>query len=143
MRSRHNLYCLALRDQFRADLDQIVRDCGIAYCGSCTGAIWDGTAVRSCQPTIIRNPMIKAITKKPNFGEGVGKDGLHLLQKSMDRENVSPMWILPKVRQIMLRRIALLEQNGIVRTLTSNKQCPVILPLWTYIRIRSCLKNAA
>lgn len=124
----------ALRDQL--GLTGTKYGCGIAICGSCTVHL-DGTAVRSCSlPISAIND--KAITTI----EGVGKDGLHPVQKAWIAENV-PQCGFCQSGQIM-SAIALLEQNGnpsdadIEQAMSGN-----ICRCGTYIRIRSAIKNAA
>ena len=124
----------ALRDQL--GLTGTKYGCGIAVCGSCTVHL-DGTAIRSCSlPISAIND--KAITTI----EGVGKDGLHPVQKAWIAENV-PQCGFCQSGQIM-SAIALLEQNGnpsdadIEQAMSGN-----ICRCGTYIRIRSAIKNAA
>jgi aerobic-type carbon monoxide dehydrogenase small subunit (CoxS/CutS family) len=110
--------------------------CGKALCGACTVHV-DGSAMRSCSLPIsaIKDKAITTI-------EGVGKEGLHPVQKAWIAENV-PQCGFCQSGQIM-SAIALLDLNhNPTDTDIDQAMAGNICRCGTYIRIRSAIKNAA
>lgn len=110
--------------------------CGVGLCGACTVHV-NGQATRSCV-TVMRDTAEKEVTTI----EGLGKNGLHLVQRAWKRINV-PQCGYCQVGQIMQ-----------AATLLSSKKRPTdqdidaamsgnICRCGTYQRIRAAIKEAA
>jgi isoquinoline 1-oxidoreductase alpha subunit len=110
--------------------------CGIGLCGACTVHI-NGDATRSCVTAIS-----DAASKEVTTVEGLGKNGLHPVQKAWMQVNV-PQCGYCQVGQ-MMQAVALLNSNKkpsdqqIEDAMTGN-----ICRCGTYQRIRAAIKLAA
>jgi isoquinoline 1-oxidoreductase alpha subunit len=110
--------------------------CGVGLCGACTVHV-NGQARRSCV-TVMRNTAGKEVTTV----EGLGKNGLHPVQKVWMQINV-PQCGYCQVGQIM-QAAALLDSNQkptdreIDEAMSGN-----ICRCGTYQRIRAAIKAAA
>jgi isoquinoline 1-oxidoreductase subunit alpha len=108
--------------------------CGGGFCGACT-VIVDGAAQRSCML-----PVAAVAGRKVTTIEGLGKDGLHPVQKAWIEEDV-PQCGYCQAGQI-LSAVALLERKpdpapADVDTIANFCRCG------TYVRIRRAIARAA
>jgi isoquinoline 1-oxidoreductase alpha subunit len=108
--------------------------CGGGYCGACTVLI-DGAAQRSCVL-----PVATVAGRSITTIEGLGRSGLHAVQKAWIEEDVAQCGYC-QAGQI-LAAVALLEQKpdpspADVESITNLCRCG------TYVRIRRAIARAA
>jgi isoquinoline 1-oxidoreductase subunit alpha len=108
--------------------------CGGGFCGACTVLV-DGAAMRSCMA-----PVASLAGRSITTIEGLGKDGLHAVQKAWIEEDVAQCGYC-QAGQI-LAAVALLERNpdpapADIDSITNFCRCG------TYVRIRRAIARAA
>ena len=108
--------------------------CGGGFCGACTVLV-DGAAMRSCMA-----PVASLAGRAVTTIEGLGKDGLHAVQKAWIEEDVAQCGYC-QAGQI-LAAVALLERNpdpapADIDSITNFCRCG------TYVRIRRAIARAA
>ena len=108
--------------------------CGGGFCGACTVLV-DGAAMRSCVA-----PVASLAGRAVTTIEGLGKDGLHAVQKAWIEEDVAQCGYC-QAGQI-LAAVALLERNpdpapADIDSITNFCRCG------TYVRIRRAIARAA
>lgn len=108
--------------------------CGGGFCGACTVLV-DGAAMRSCMA-----PVSSLAGRSITTIEGLGKDGLHAVQKAWIEEDVAQCGYC-QAGQI-LAAVALLERNpdaasADIDSITNFFRCG------TYVRIRRAIARAA
>jgi isoquinoline 1-oxidoreductase alpha subunit len=108
--------------------------CGGGFCGACTVLV-DGAAMRSCMA-----PVASLAGRSVTTIEGLGKEGLHAVQKAWIEEDVAQCGYC-QAGQI-LAAVALLERNpdpapADIDSITNFCRCG------TYVRIRRAIARAA
>jgi isoquinoline 1-oxidoreductase alpha subunit len=110
--------------------------CGVGLCGACTVHV-NGEATRSCV-TLMRDTSGKEVTTI----EGLGKDGLHPVQKAWMQVNV-PQCGYCQVGQIMQAAALLNGKNKLTDHAIDDAMSGNICRCGTYQRIRAAIKAAA
>ncbi len=108
--------------------------CGGGFCGACTVLV-DNAAMRSCM-----TPVASLAGRSITTIEGLGRDGLHAVQKAWIEEDVAQCGYC-QAGQI-LAAVALLERNpdpapADIDSITNFCRCG------TYVRIRRAIARAA
>jgi len=124
----------ALRDLL--DLTGTKYGCGIGMCGACTVHL-DGTAVRSCQ-----TPLADVRGRKVTTIEGLGKDGLHVVQKAWVAEQ-APQCGYCQSGQIMSAAALLASNPHPTDAQIDDAMAGNICRCGTYFRIRKAIHRAA
>ena len=109
--------------------------CGVGLCGACTVHV-NGEATRSCV-TLMRDASGKEVTTI----EGLGKNGLHPVQKAWMQVNV-PQCGYCQVGQIMQAAALLNGKNGLTDRDIDDAMSGNICRCGTYQRIRAAIKAA-
>lgn len=110
--------------------------CGMGLCGACTVHL-DGKAVRSCQISV------KSVgAKKITTIEGLGKGGLHPVQKAWIAEQV-PQCGYCQSGQIMQAVSLLRDKPHPTRDEINTEMAGNICRCGTYQRIRRAIQRAA
>jgi isoquinoline 1-oxidoreductase alpha subunit len=110
--------------------------CGVGLCGACTVHV-NGQATRSCV-TVMRDTAGKEVTTI----EGLGKNGLHPVQKAWMRINV-PQCGYCQVGQIMQAAALLSSKKKPTDQDIDEAMSGNICRCGTYQRIRAAIKEAA
>src|SRR6201997_1427694 len=110
--------------------------CGIGMCGACTVHL-DGTAVRSCQTTVA-----DARGRKVTTIEGLGKDGLHVVQRAWIAEQ-APQCGYCQSGQIMSAAALLAKNSKPTDAQIDDAMTGNICRCGTYFRIRKAIHRAA
>jgi isoquinoline 1-oxidoreductase alpha subunit len=110
--------------------------CGVGLCGACTVHV-NGQATRSCV-TVMRDTAGKEVTTI----EGLGKNGLHPVQKAWMRINV-PQCGYCQVGQIMQAAALLSSKKKPTDQDIDEAMSGNICRCGTYQRIRAAIKAAA
>jgi isoquinoline 1-oxidoreductase subunit alpha len=124
----------ALRDVL--ELTGTKYGCGIGMCGACTVHL-DGAAVRSCQTTVA-----DARGKKVTTIEGLGKDGLHVVQRAWIAEQ-APQCGYCQPGQIMSAAALLAANSKPTDAQIDDAMTGNICRCGTYFRIRKAIHRAA
>ena len=124
----------ALRDLL--DLTGTKYGCGIGMCGACTVHL-DGTAVRSCQ-----TPLADVRGRKVTTIEGLGKGGLHSVQKAWIAEQ-APQCGYCQSGQIMSAAALLVTNPHPTDAQIDDAMAGNICRCGTYFRIRKAIHRAA
>ena len=124
----------ALRDLL--ELTGTKYGCGIGMCGACTVHL-DGAAVRSCQTSLadVRGQKITTI-------EGLGKNGLHPLQRAWIAEQ-APQCGYCQSGQIMSAAALLASNQHPTDPQIDDAMAGNICRCATYFRIRKAIHRAA
>jgi isoquinoline 1-oxidoreductase alpha subunit len=110
--------------------------CGIGMCGACTVHL-DGTAVRSCQ-----TPLTDVRSRRVTTIEGLGKDGLHPVQKAWIAEQ-APQCGYCQSGQIMSAAALLASNTRPTDAQIDDAMVGNICRCGTYFRIRKAIHRAA
>ena len=124
----------ALRDELQ--LTGTKYGCGIGMCGACTVHL-DGAAVRSCQTTVA-----DARGKTVTTIEGLGKDGLHVVQRAWIAEQ-APQCGYCQSGQIMSAAALLATNSKPTDAQIDDAMTGNICRCGTYFRIRKAIHRAA
>jgi isoquinoline 1-oxidoreductase alpha subunit len=123
-----------LRDELK--LKGTKYSCGIAACGACTVDL-EGTATRSCV-----TPVAAAANRRITTIEGLGKDGLHALQKAWIEEEV-PQCGYCQPGQIMQAATLLAGNPNPTDQQIDQWMSGNLCRCGTYLRIRRAIRRAA
>ncbi len=109
--------------------------CGKALCGSCTVHV-NGTAARSCSI-----PISAIEDKQVTTIEGLGQNGLHVVQKAWMAEDV-PQCGFCQSGQIMAAAALLSKNSNPTDTEIETAMDGNICRCGTYVRIRKAIRRA-
>jgi isoquinoline 1-oxidoreductase subunit alpha len=118
------------------DLTGTKYGCGIGMCGACTVHL-DGQATRSCQVGAAASVSKKIVTI-----EGLGKDGLAVVQRAWITEQV-PQCGYCQPGQIMSAAALLAGNRNPTDGEIDDAMAGNICRCGTYVRIRDAIKRAA
>jgi isoquinoline 1-oxidoreductase alpha subunit len=124
----------ALRDLL--ELTGTKYGCGIGMCGACTIHL-DGSPVRSCQTSLA-----DVGSRKVTTIEGLGKNGLHPVQKAWIAEQV-PQCGYCQSGQIMSAAALLASNPHPTKSQVDDAMAGNICRCATYFRIRKAIQRAA